>query len=197
MDQERFLRDIEEYIERSSEVTKEFKGMANTIKEIAVAMDTARENGSNIYIMGNGGSASTASHIANDLNKSAIPDPMKRFKVICLNDNVPVMMAWANDVSYDVVFVEQLKNFLTKGDIVIGLSGSGNSPNVIKAIEYANEHGNTTIGITGAMNPNGGKLGKMAKIALIIPDSSMGRIEDFHLMLNHSILWAFVHNYKK
>ncbi len=104
------------------------------------------------------------------------------------------MLAWANDDSYDSVFIEQLKNFLSENDLVIGISGSGNSRNIIRAIEYANSHGNMTIGITGAINPRGGMLGKIAKLPVVIPDSNMYRLEDFHLFLNHALVYALKHN---
>ncbi len=194
MDKKKFVADLEDYIERSVEVAKEFKKLSPKLKDIAMAIENAAEQGASVYIMGNGGSAATASHMVADLNKTAIREGKKRFRAICLNDNVPVMMAWANDDSYDSIFVEQLKNFLAKGDILIGISGSGNSPNVVKAIEYANGMGNTTIGITGMINEAGGKLGKMAKIALIVPDNLMYRLEDFHLMVNHALVYAFKHN---
>ncbi|MCL5099842.1 MAG: SIS domain-containing protein [Candidatus Marsarchaeota archaeon] len=194
MDEKKFVADLEDYIERSVEVAKEFKKLSPKLKDIAMAIENAAEQGASVYIMGNGGSAATASHMVADLNKTAIREGKKRFRAICLNDNVPVMMAWANDDSYDSIFVEQLKNFLAKGDILIGISGSGNSPNVVKAIEYANGMGNTTIGITGMINEAGGKLGKMAKIALIVPDNLMYRLEDFHLMVNHALVYAFKHN---
>ena len=110
---------------------------------------TARDNDKHIYIMGNGGSASTASHFVCDFNKGMSYKQDKKFKMICLNDNVATMLAYSNDVGYDDVFVEQLKNFLQKGDVVIGISGSGNSKNILKAIEYANSHGAITVGLTG------------------------------------------------
>ena len=138
--------------------------------------------------MGNGGSSSTASHMVNDINKTASMNMEKKFKVISLTDNVPVVLAWANDVSYDSIFVEQLKGFLSEGDVVIGISGSGNSPNVLKAIEYANSKGNVTIGLTGI---GGGKLKGMAKLPLVIEDDSMQRVEDFHLMANHILTHVF------
>ena len=114
-------------------------------------LNSAREKGKNIFIMGNGGSAATASHFVCDFNKGAsyMHDNKKRFKFICLNDNVAIMMAYSNDVSYEDVFVEQLRNFLNEDDIVIGISGSGNSKNVIKAIEYTNQKSGISVGLTG------------------------------------------------
>ncbi len=197
MDENKFVSDLELYLDRSIEVTRAFKLMCNTIKDIAIAIEKTADDGKTVYIMGNGGSASTSSHMATDLNKTAIIENKKRFKVISLNDNVPIMTAWANDSSYDLIFVEQLKNFLSDGDVVIGISGSGNSPNVVKAISYANAKGNITIGITGAINPGGGALGKLSKIPLVVPDNLMYRLEDFHLILNHALVYAFKHNGEK
>ena len=138
-----------------------------------------------IFIMGNGGSASTASHFACDINKGTCFGLKKRFKVFCLNDNIPTMLAYANDVSYSDVFVEQLKNFLKSNDLVIGISGSGNSENVLKAILYANENGAKTVGLTGF---DGGKLAKLAQSALIVPVNDMQKVEDIHLILTHMLM---------
>lgn len=147
-------------------------------------LNYAKENGKNIFIMGNGGSAATASHFCCDFNKGMSYNQDKRFKLICLNDNVATMLAYANDVSYDDVFVEQLKNFLTKDDIVIGISGSGNSKNVLKAIEYANIIGATTLGMVGF---NGGMLKKIAKYSIHANINDMQITEDIHMMLCHML----------
>lgn len=195
--EKKFDKALAEYFEKASAVAKDMQGSVEKIGKLAQVLEESAENGNKIYIMGNGGSASTASHMANDLNKTAIRPGAKRFRAICLNDNVPLMLAWANDESFDVIFVEQLKNFLSEGDIVIGISGSGNSPNVIKAIEYANQSGNMTVGITGMINPNGGKLGSMAKLPIVVPDDLMYRLEDFHLMINHALVYAFKHSEQK
>ncbi|MGC9011299.1 MAG: SIS domain-containing protein [Candidatus Micrarchaeia archaeon] len=197
IDAKKFEKDLAEYFEKISFVARDMQGSVEKIAKMAILLEEAAEKGHNIYIMGNGGSASTASHMASDLNKTAIAQGRKRFKAICLNDNIPVMLAWANDNSFDLIFVEQLKNFLSEGDIVIGISGSGNSPNVIKAIEYANQEGNMTIGITGMINPNGGKLGTIAKLPIIVPDNLMYRLEDFHLMINHALIFALKHSAEK
>jgi D-sedoheptulose 7-phosphate isomerase len=152
---------------------------------------TACEARSNIFVCGNGGSASTASHFACDLNKGASYGKDKRFKIICLNDNVPTMLAYANDVSYDDVFVEQLKNFLEKSDVVIGISGSGNSKNVLKAVEYANMHGGRTFGVCGY---GGGLLGKLAHQSLIIRNNDMQKVEDLHFIVLHIVMQFFCRN---
>ena len=140
-----------------------------------------------IFIMGNGGSASTASHFACDINKGCCLDLDKKFKVICLNDNIPTLLAYANDLDYASVFVEQLKNFFHSGDVVIGISGSGNSENVIRAIRYANENGGKTVGLTGY---SGGKLGQLVDIAYVAASDDMQKIEDVHMIIVHMIMQA-------
>jgi D-sedoheptulose 7-phosphate isomerase len=142
----------------------------------------ALESEKNIYIMGNGGSAATASHFAVDFNKGLSYGKEKRFRFICLNDNLPTLTAYANDVGYEDVFVEPLRNFLVQGEVVIGISGSGNSRNVLKAIEYANQQGALTVGITGF---DGGALRKMAQYSVHIPIHDMQVTEDLHMVLDH------------
>jgi len=143
----------------------------------------ARNEDRQIFIMGNGGSAATASHFVCDFNKGCSYESSKKpFKFICLNDNVPTIMAYANDVGYEEIFVQQLKNLFSYGDLVIGISGSGNSKNVLKAIEYANEHGGTTIGLTGF---NGGKLKEIAQHSVHVDINNMQMVEDIHMMIDH------------
>lgn len=142
----------------------------------------ALERKASIYIMGNGGSAATASHFAADFNKGLSYGKARRFRMICLNDNVPTLTAYANDVSYEDIFVEQLRNFLEKKDVVIAISGSGNSRNVLKAVEYANETGACTVGIAGY---DGGKLKKIAKYHVIVPMNDMQITEDLHMVFDH------------
>jgi D-sedoheptulose 7-phosphate isomerase len=146
------------------------------------ALRKAKEDGKQVFLFGNGGAASSASHMASDLNKGLSYGKKKRFRAICLNDNVAVMLAYANDVGYDEVFVEQLKNFLDPGDLVIGISGSGNSENVLRAIEYANANGGYTMCICGY---NGGKLLKMVKVAVHANVNDMQKTEDIFPMLGH------------
>ena len=145
----------------------------------------AYDRGATIFVCGNGGSASTASHMACDLNKGAGFGRTKRLRVHALTDNVATIMAYANDVSYDDVFVEQLRNFMSPGDVVIGISGSGNSRNVLKAIEHADAEGNATIGITGF---DGGRLRRMARHPVHVPGADMQITEDIHLVLNHLLM---------
>ena len=145
-------------------------------------LETAYLEGRQVFIMGNGGSGSSASHAAGDLNKGVSYGREKRFRVICLNDNMATLTAYANDVSYSDAFVEQLKNFLHSGDVVIGISGSGNSPSILKAVEYANQQGAVTVGMTGF---SGGKLVGMAQLPMHIPVNDMQKVEDIHMMLFH------------
>jgi len=153
---------------------------------INVLLD-AYERDATIFVCGNGGSASTASHMACDLNKGVSYGHEKRLKVHALTDNVATILAYANDVSYDDIFVEQLRNFLRDGDVVLGISGSGNSRNVLRAIELANERGNTTVGITGY---DGGKLKRQASLSVNVAVHDMQVCEDVHLVLNHLIMQA-------
>jgi D-sedoheptulose 7-phosphate isomerase len=137
-----------------------------------------------IFLIGNGGSAATASHMMNDLNKFTIVPGMPRFRAIALTDNVPLMTAVANDLDYAEVFVEPLKNLLQPGDLLIAMSASGNSPNVVRAVEYAQANEARVIGFCGQP---GGQLAQLADLKIIIPSDRIGHQEDGHLILNHVI----------
>jgi len=174
----------------SLEYLEELKGLLDAFphdrfEEVASLILSAYYDEKQIFIMGNGGSGSTASHFACDINKGCCFNVDKKFKVICLNDNIPTMMAYANDLSYEKVFVEQLKNFLQPGDVVIGISGSGNSENVILALSYAKENNAKTIGLTGF---DGGKLAKTADIPLIASINDMQKVEDVHMIIVHMLM---------
>lgn len=155
-----------------------------SIEQVLQALLDVYEREGTVFIMGNGGSAATASHFAGDLAKGTAHPGLRRFRVVPLTDNVPLITAWANDVNYEWVFAEQLRNLVRPGDLVIGISGSGNSPNVLNAIALAREMGATTVGLTGG---DGGKLALMADIAVIAPSDTMEQIEDAHLVLEHLI----------
>jgi D-sedoheptulose 7-phosphate isomerase len=155
---------------------------ADAFAEFIELLEKAYQEGRQVFLMGNGGSASTASHAVADLNKVVSFGRPQRFRAICLNDSLPTLTAYANDVSYDTIFVEPLKNFLRPGDVVIGISGSGNSPNVLKAIDYANQHGAITVGLCGFQ---GGKLVRLAHLALLVPVHDMQKVEDIHLIIFH------------
>jgi D-sedoheptulose 7-phosphate isomerase len=152
------------------------------IEQVLQVLGEARAQGRQIFVMGNGGSAATASHLVCDLNKGTASGKNGRFKVICLNDNIPTLMAYANDLSYDDIFVEQLKNFFQPKDVVIGISGSGNSKNILKALEFANAQQGLTIGLSGY---NGGKLKETARYNIHVPVDDMLIVEDLHLVLDH------------
>ena len=144
------------------------------------AFHTTYEKGGNIYTMGNGGSGASASHAAGDFLKGASYGLNKRFKMICLNDNLPSMMAIANDIGWESIFVEPLKNFLSEDDLVIGISGSGNSKNVVNALEYANAQGATTVAMSGF---KGGKISQIATINVHAPVMDMEVTEDVHMVI--------------
>jgi D-sedoheptulose 7-phosphate isomerase len=163
----------------------------NQINNLMNLLTDALYENKQIFVMGNGGSAATASHYVCDFNKGLSLNKQKRFKFICLNDNVPTMMAYANDSSYEDVFVEPLKNFFEKGDLIIGISGSGNSKNVLKAIEWGNASGGTTIGLTGY---NGGLLKKTAMHNVHINVDDMQITEDLHMVLDHCMM-KILYNY--
>ncbi len=159
------------------------------VSQVIGVLAKARDEGRRIFVCGNGGSASTASHFACDLVKGASFNRPKRFKIMALTDSLPTLTAYSNDVSYDCVFVEQLKNFAEPGDTVMAISGSGNSPNVIRALEYANSIGCRTIALTGR---DGGKLGPLAELNIQVSNPHMGRIEDAHLIVSHMICYYFM-----
>jgi D-sedoheptulose 7-phosphate isomerase len=144
------------------------------------AFHTTYEKGGNIYTMGNGGSGASASHAAGDFLKGASYGLDKRFKMICLNDNLPSMMAIANDIGWESIFVEPLKNFLSEDDLVIGISGSGNSKNVVNALEYANANGANTVAMSGF---KGGKISQIASINVHAPVMDMEVTEDVHMVI--------------
>jgi D-sedoheptulose 7-phosphate isomerase len=178
--------------------TEEYRGrllqtlQAVDLNKVNTAIEwlrAAREHGRGIYTCGNGGSASTASHFVTDMVKGASYGRAKRFRIIALTDSQPTLTAYSNDVSYDCVFEEQLKNFAQPGDVLLAISGSGNSPNVLRAVDYANQQGCRTIGLSGR---DGGQLAQKAQLSIHVAESHMGRIEDAHLMISHMIAYHFM-----
>jgi D-sedoheptulose 7-phosphate isomerase len=161
------------------------------VNEVIELFREARDNHRRIFVCGNGGSASTASHLACDVVKGASFERSSRFRILALTDSLPTITAYSNDVGYDTVFVEQLKNFAEPGDLVMAISGSGNSVNVIRAIEYGNSIGCKTVGLTGR---SGGKLAEAAQITIHVPFQHMGRIEDAHFIICHMIAYHFMEN---
>jgi D-sedoheptulose 7-phosphate isomerase len=146
------------------------------------ALAQARQDEKTIYICGNGGSASTASHMVCDLSKNTRKDGAKRLKVIGLSDNIGSMTAYANDEGYERIFAEPIISLIQPGDVLLAISGSGNSPNVLRGVEAAKRLGATTIGLTGFQ---GGRLIDLVDICLVVPYDSLEQIEDVHLIINH------------
>lgn len=177
---------ITEYIELERGVLKnlDIEAINNAMNLIMEAYEARK----NIYIFGNGGSSATASHYQNDFNKGISEYVEKKFNFICLNDNMATVMAIANDIGFEEVFRFQLRNKLEDGDIIIAISGSGNSKNVINAVEYAKEQGNKIIGMTGYQ---GGKLKELSDISLHVNVNSMQVTEDIHMMFDHLIMSIF------
>jgi D-sedoheptulose 7-phosphate isomerase len=149
----------------------------------------ARDSARHIFVCGNGGSASTASHFTCDIVKGASYNRDTRFRIMALGDSPATLSAYSNDVGYDCVFAEQLKNFAQPGDLVMCISGSGNSPNVVHAMEYANSIGCKTIALTGR---DGGRLGPLAQLNIQVAVPHMGRIEDAHMVVCHMIAYHFM-----
>ena len=149
----------------------------------------ARDEGATIFVAGNGGSAATASHFATDLSKGASYGRPKRFRVVALTDSMSTITAYANDVSFDVVFAEQLRNLGKPGDVLVTISGSGSSPNIIAVIEAAKGLTMDVVALTGF---EGGKSGPMADIHVNVPSDHMGRIEDVHMTLCHAVAFSFM-----
>ena len=156
----------------------------NELERIVDVLQEAQENARQIFLFGNGGSAATASHLACDLAKTAAVLGKPRLRAISLTDNMPILTAIANDGSYDDIFVEQMSGLWRWGDLAIGISASGNSPNVLKAIRYAKGHGGKTIGFSGF---GGSKLARMADFNITFSSRNYGVVEDMHLILNHLI----------
>lgn len=152
---------------------------------------SARADGRTIFTCGNGGSASTASHFATDLLKGASFERDLKFRVIALTDASPTISAYSNDVGYDVVYEEQLRNFVVPGDVVVAISGSGNSENVVRALHCARSVGAHAVALTGR---DGGALGAAATLHINVAEQHMGRIEDAHLALCHMLAFSFIDN---
>lgn len=157
----------------------------HSIADVIGVLHDARLKRSQVFIMGNGGSASTASHFVCDLAKNTRREDLPHFRVIGLSDNMAIFSAYANDEGYESVFSQQLANLIMPGDIVIGISASGNSKNVINAIEVAQKHNATTIGFTGF---DGGRLGQMVNLNIHVKSNIIEHVEDIHLMLEHIII---------
>ncbi len=175
------------YMKRSLEVmeTLPVDEMARLIDVLCEVRDQRRQ----VFLCGNGGSASTASHLAAWLGKDGSKSGAHRFRVVSLTDNIPWITSLANDEDYAAIFVEQLRNYAQPDDVLIAFSGSGNSPNVVRAIEWANERGLLTVGITGRP---GGKLGELAKLPIFVESKHLGHVEEGHFLIQHLVSYFFV-----
>ena len=163
------------------------------VNAVADALMAAWRSGKQVFILGNGGSAATASHMMNDINKFTRVEGKPRFRAIALTDNVPWMTAVGNDQAYADIFVEQLYSLLNDGDTLIAISASGNSPNVVKAVEYAKTRGAFIIGFCGRP---GGKLAQLSDVKVIIPSDRIGQQEDGHMILDHALSFALLERIK-
>ena len=174
-----------EFFSHQNDCIAELDEQYKILKSIIDVLQKAQKNGKTIFTFGNGGSGSTASHFVSDLLKTAITKDAKRFTAISLVDNTPVNLAWSNDQSFDSIFIEQLKNFLKKNDVVFAFSGSGKSKNVIQAVKYAKKNNAICIGFTGM---GGGELKKICDLCIVVPSSDMLTIESTHLIICHCII---------
>jgi D-sedoheptulose 7-phosphate isomerase len=182
--------DLRGYFHNSSRVMAELPYAE--IEAVALQLELAYHEGRTVFVFGNGGSAALASHFACDLAKgTAVEDKdHKRFRVLSLTDNMPLLTAWANDSSYEMVFAEQLRNFVQSGDIAFAISGSGSSPNVLRGLEVARRAAAINIGLTGFQ---GGKMRELCDLCIVIPSDNMQTIEDFHLGVAHALFTVLRH----
>lgn len=163
------------------------QAVAQIIQKLQRALAEDRQ----IFVFGNGGSASNASHFATDLGKGSSDKIGKRFRVVSLNDNVSWITALGNDYAYDQVYVRQLMNYARPGDLMLVMSVSGNSPNVVKAVEWAREHGLWTAALVGGKR---GRLAELADLAIVVPTEHYGRAEDVQMTISHMLCYAFMEN---
>ena len=184
---ERLIDYLKSYKQKSVDIMQRIaeEDVAHLIELLA----DARKNHRQIFLCGNGGSAATASHLANDLGKGASWGREKRFRVLALTDNISWITALANDTDYSEIFIEQLKNYAQPEDLLIAFSGSGNSSNILKAIKWANDNNLITVGVTGRP---GGKLGGMARHPIFVESSHMGHIEEGHFLIQHLVGYYFM-----
>jgi D-sedoheptulose 7-phosphate isomerase len=176
---------LDRYLARSAEVLRRLP--VGAIDGVIQSLVRARESERFIYVIGNGGSAANAEHFVNDLGKGGERGFPHRFKVLSLTSNLSLLTAWANDTEYEHVFAEQLRNFVAPGDVVMAISGSGNSRNVLNALALARERGAVTVGLTGF---DGGKLKHLCDHCVIVPSDNMQHVEELHLVVLHAIYSA-------
>ena len=179
-----YSEQIKKYIDLEIEILNGLD--QNEINKAMNLLEETREKGSNVYVFGNGGSAATASHMENDFNKGVSEKLEKKYRFQCINANMATIMAIANDNGYDRVFEQQLENKLKEEDVIVAISGSGNSENVIKAVNYAKKQGCKIIGMTGY---TGGRLKELSDVSLHVPLDNMQITEDVHIIFNHMMMY--------
>ena len=178
--------DIRSYLDR---LLKTLDGMpVDDIARLSDMLYRAYTDGKQVFILGNGGSASTASHMAADLGKNTIGPNMRRFRIMSLNDNIPLLTALSNDLGYENMFAEQLQNLIQPGDVLIVITGSGNSPNVLRAMEYAQSRSAQVAALLGF---GGGKAAELSDLNVLIDSDDYGVVEDAHLIVNHILVEHF------
>lgn len=181
-----YISEIKTYLEHEIDTLK-----ALDVNEINAALNLLLETfegGNTVFVFGNGGSSATASHFQNDFNKGVSEHTEKKFNFQCLNDNVATVMAVANDIGFEEVFRFQLVGHMKPGDVVMAISGSGNSKNVLNAVEYAKSQGAKVIGLTGF---GGGKLKELSDVSMHVPVNSMQITEDIHMVFDHLMMSIF------
>ncbi len=183
--------EFKSYFSRLSDILKDLS--TEPVEKLTEMLLDARDKGHNIFIFGNGGSAAAASHVTGDFLKGISYGLDKRFRVMCLSDNISALTAISNDLGYEDVFIEQLKAFLKKDDLVIGISGSGNSVNVVKALAFAAENGALTVAMCGF---RGGKIKDLADVVIHVPINDMEITEDIHIIIFHAIKQVLIKKLK-
>ena len=179
-----FARDYKQQLLRALDTVD-----LESVERLIDVFRRAREKDRQIFVFGNGGSAATANHFACDIVKGASYGRETRFRILSLSEQIPTMTAYSNDVGYESVFVEPLKNFARPGDVAMAISGSGNSENVVQAINYANSIGCYTVGLSGI---TGGRLRPSVDLSLHVGDDHMGRVEDAHFFICHMVCYHFM-----
>jgi|SRR5690242_1544867 D-sedoheptulose 7-phosphate isomerase len=183
------IADTRSYFDRYRRVVAELPH--SEIERVVDLLHQTYQERRRVFLFGNGGSAALASHFACDLSKGTVNAAAeKRFRVLALTDNIPLITAWANDTAYDQIFAEQLQNFIEPGDVAFGISGSGCSPNVLMALQVARQAQAITVGLTGF---KGGKLPQLCEFCVVIPSDNMQIIEDLQLGITHAIFTVIRH----
>jgi D-sedoheptulose 7-phosphate isomerase len=179
-------RYIDSYLTRLNETIERLP--RDRIAALGATLLRAYRNDKQVFTLGNGGSSSTASHMAADLAKNTIGPNMRRFRIMSLNENAAIVTALANDLGYEHVFSEQLMNLVRPGDVLVAVSASGNSPNVLEAIRYAQQQNAETVALLGF---DGGEAARLVDNAIIVPSHDYGVVEDIHLVINHVLVEYF------